>query len=149
MVQFSQRFPEPEIVASLARQSSWTCFRELPPLVKLASSTQVKALALCYFLCMGASTTLTIRVDAEIKEAARARAQKLGISLGTLVENDLRQFINGRPIIIDDDSFVPTERLKADIQAAREDRENGDYEVAGPDELGGYLDKLKNAADEN
>ncbi|MCL2482473.1 MAG: hypothetical protein FWF43_03470 [Propionibacteriaceae bacterium] len=88
---------------------------------------------------MSNSSTLTIRIDADIKEAARNRAARLGVSLGTLIENDLRQFINGRPIVIDDDSFVPTERLKADIAAAREDEANGDYDDVPADDLDAYF----------
>jgi antitoxin component of RelBE/YafQ-DinJ toxin-antitoxin module len=95
---------------------------------------------------MSNSTTLTIRLDGDIKEAARARAQRIGISLSTLVENDLRRFINGHPVIIDDDSFVPTERLKADIAAARADHASGDYDVVGLDNLDEYLDGLSESA---
>jgi len=95
---------------------------------------------------MSNSTTLTIRIDSDIKEAARQRAARLGISLGTLVENDLRRFINGHPIIIDDDSFVPSDRLKADIAAARLDEANGDYVEVLPGGVDAYFDNLVKAA---
>ena len=36
-----------------------------------------------------------------------------------MIANDLRRFINGHPIVIDDDSYVPTERLAGDVVAAR------------------------------
>ncbi|MDR2895347.1 MAG: hypothetical protein LBV30_01640 [Propionibacteriaceae bacterium] len=88
---------------------------------------------------MAASTTLTIRVDPEIKQAARARAGALGLSMSTLVENDLRQFINGRAVVIDEDSYIPTERLRASIAAADEDTANGDYTDVTLDNLDDYF----------
>jgi len=95
---------------------------------------------------MSSSTTLTIRLDSDIKEAARRRAARLGVSLGTLVENDLRRFINGYPIIIDDDSFVPSERLKADIAQANADYAAGDYDVVAPEDIDSYFDNVTKAA---
>ncbi|MCI2149262.1 hypothetical protein [Bifidobacterium crudilactis] len=91
---------------------------------------------------MSNSTTLTIRLDADIKDAARRRAQRLGISLGTLVENDLRRFINGHPIVIDDDSFVPTERLLADIDKAEGELRDGETTSVPASDIGQYLDNL-------
>ena len=88
---------------------------------------------------MSNTTTLTIRLDADIKEAAKRRATKLGVSLGTLVENDLRRFINGHPIVIDDDSYVPSERLREDIAAARADEANGDYDDVAAADIRGWL----------
>ncbi|MCL2483010.1 MAG: hypothetical protein FWF43_06275 [Propionibacteriaceae bacterium] len=64
---------------------------------------------------MSNSATLTILLVADIKEAARRHTARLSVNLGTLIENDLRQFINGCPIVIGDDSFEPSERLKTDI----------------------------------
>jgi len=95
---------------------------------------------------MSDSTTLTIRVNRDIKEAARRRAARLGLSLSTLVETDLRQFINGRPVVIDDDSYVPTERLRQDIAAAQADEASGDYDVVMPEDIDSYFDSLAKAA---
>ncbi|MCL2491116.1 MAG: hypothetical protein FWF36_10460 [Propionibacteriaceae bacterium] len=95
---------------------------------------------------MSNSTTLTIRLDSDIKEAARRRAARLGISLGTLVENDLRRFINGYPIIIDDDSLVPSERLKAAMSEADAEYARGETVSVPSGNIGEYLDKLAKAA---
>jgi antitoxin component of RelBE/YafQ-DinJ toxin-antitoxin module len=95
---------------------------------------------------MSNSSTLTIRLDADVKEAARRRAARLGISLGTLVENDLRQFINGRPVVIDDGSFVPTARLKADIAAADAEYARGETTSVPAKQIGTYLDDLAKAS---
>ncbi|MCL2470709.1 MAG: hypothetical protein FWF25_03075 [Propionibacteriaceae bacterium] len=94
---------------------------------------------------MGTSTTLTIRLDSSIKDAARSRAERLGISLSTLVENDLRRFINGHPIIIDDDSFVPSALLQADIEAADAEYARGETVSVPADQIGTYLDHLTKA----
>ena len=94
---------------------------------------------------MGNTTTLTIRLDSDIRDAARRRAERLGISLGTLVENDLRRFINGHPIIIDDDSFVPSERLLADVTEAEAEYERGETTSVDAAHLSAYLDGLARA----
>ena len=94
---------------------------------------------------MSNTTTLTIRLDSDIKNAAKRRAKRLGISLGTLVENDLRRFINGHPIIIDDDSFVPSERLLADIAEAEKEYDRGETTSVDAADLDIYLDSLTKA----
>ena len=87
-------------------------------------------------------SSLTIRIDKDLKEAARRRADALGVSLTTLIANDLRRFINGHPIVIDDDSYVPTERLAGDVVAARAEREAGRVVVAdNPDEVSAFFDQ--------
>jgi len=91
------------------------------------------------------TTTLTIRLDSDIKNAARRRAERLGISLGTLVENDLRRFINGHPITIDDDSYVPSERLLADLEDAESEYDRGETTSVDASDLGLYLDNLTKA----
>jgi antitoxin component of RelBE/YafQ-DinJ toxin-antitoxin module len=91
---------------------------------------------------MGNTTTLTVRLDSDIKDAARRRAERLGVSLSTLVENDLRRFINGHPIIIDDDSFVPPARLLADIDEAEGELARGETNVVLASQVGSYLDAL-------
>jgi len=88
---------------------------------------------------------LTIRLDRSIKDAARRRAERLGISLGTLVENDLRRFINGHPIIIDDDSFVAPERLLADLEEAEGELERGETTSVRPYQVDDYLRDLAKA----
>jgi len=95
---------------------------------------------------MSSSSTLTIRVDSEIKEAARRRAARLGVSLGTLIENDLRQFINGRPIVIDDDSFVPSARLRADMEEADAEYARGETTSVPGSQIGDYLGSISKSA---
>ncbi|MDR1187269.1 MAG: hypothetical protein LBK95_07420, partial [Bifidobacteriaceae bacterium] len=40
-------------------------------------------------------TTLTIRIDPAVKSAAKRRAEDLGVSLSSVIANELRQFVNG------------------------------------------------------
>ena len=87
---------------------------------------------------------MTIRIDPAIKKAAHALAEHLGISLGTLVENDLRRFINGHPIIIDDDSFVTAEHLLREIEEAEKEHEEGQTTSVPAANMSVYLDGLKN-----
>jgi hypothetical protein len=62
--------------------------------------------------------------------------------LGTLVENDLRRFINGHPIIIDDDSFVPPETLLAHLEDAEAELARAETTSVPVAELDSYLDAL-------
>jgi len=71
---------------------------------------------------------------------------RLGVSLGTVVENDLRRFINGYPIVIDDDSFVPSERLREDIEEAEAELVRGETTSVPAAGLGDYLDHLAKIA---
>jgi len=86
-----------------------------------------------------------VRLDSDIKDAARRRASRLGINLSTLIENDLRRFINGLPIIIDDDSYVPSERLLADIEDAETELSRGETTSVAASQLNAYFDSLAQA----
>jgi hypothetical protein len=73
---------------------------------------------------------------------AGRRADALGVSLPTLIANDLRRFVNGHPIVIDGDSYVPTERLLGDVVTARADRQAGRFiSVDHPDDLATVFDQ--------
>ena len=104
-----------------------------------AAERRLNALGLCY-ICGMTTTTLTIRIDETVKRAARARADRLGISMGSLVENELRRFINGQPVIIDDDSSVPTKRLLKELEEAQAEYEHGNTTSVPASEIGTYLD---------
>jgi hypothetical protein len=59
-----------------------------------------------------------------------------------VVENDLHRFINGHPIIIDDESFVPPERLLAELEEAEAERERGEYTTVDAADVGAHLDAI-------
>jgi antitoxin component of RelBE/YafQ-DinJ toxin-antitoxin module len=73
--------------------------------------------------------TLTIRIDGEIKRAAKERAEGLGLSLSAVLTNQLRRFINGAPVIIDDDSLVPSAATRTARATAIADYRAGNVTV--------------------
>lgn len=88
---------------------------------------------------MTAQTTLTIRIDKDIKAAAKTRADDLGLSLSALITNQLRRFVNGAPVVIDDDSLIPSAATRQARAQALADYRSGDYVVlAGADDTAGY-----------
>ncbi|MCL2423545.1 MAG: hypothetical protein FWD11_06580 [Micrococcales bacterium] len=88
---------------------------------------------------MTAQTTLTIRIDADIKAAAKMRAADLGLSLSALITNELRRFVNGAPVIIDDDSLIPSPQARQARAQALADYHAGDFAVlASADDVAGY-----------
>jgi len=90
---------------------------------------------------MSGSATSTIRLDASIKEEAKLRAGRLGVSLRTVVENDLRRFIDGHPII-DDDSYVPSAMLREDIEAANAEYAAGECDTIPSGGIDAYFANL-------
>ena len=78
---------------------------------------------------MAAQTTLTIRIDKDIKAAAKARAEGLGLSLSALVTNQLRRFVNGAPVVIDDDCLIPSPTARQARDQALADYRSGAYVV--------------------
>jgi antitoxin component of RelBE/YafQ-DinJ toxin-antitoxin module len=86
-----------------------------------------------------AAETLTIRIDGDIKRAAKQRAEGLGLSLSTVLANQLRRFVNGEPVIIDDDSLVPSATTGAARAAAMADYRAGNITVlADADDIAAY-----------
>ena len=68
---------------------------------------------------------ITVKIDADVKEQAQKLAQKLGLSLSTVVENKLREVVAERKIIFEEE-FIPNEKaakalekIEADIKAGR------------------------------
>jgi len=83
--------------------------------------------------------TLTIRIDGEIKRAAKERAEGLGLSLSTVLTNQLRRFINGEPVIVDDDSLVPSAAARAARAAAMAEYKAGKVTLlASAADVAGY-----------
>jgi len=88
---------------------------------------------------MTAQTTLTIRIDKDIKAAAKTRADDLGLSLSTLITNQLRRFVNGAPVVIDDDSLIPSAATRQARAQALAEYRTGDYDVlAAAGDVAGY-----------
>ncbi|MDR1634748.1 MAG: hypothetical protein LBS27_07500 [Bifidobacteriaceae bacterium] len=76
---------------------------------------------------MALQTTLTVRLDSEVKAAAKQRADALGLSLSAVISNQLRRFINGAPVVIDDDSLIPSETVAKARRQAMSEYRSGQY----------------------
>ncbi|MDR0366382.1 MAG: hypothetical protein LBH68_06120 [Bifidobacteriaceae bacterium] len=76
---------------------------------------------------MASQSTLTIRIDPETKAAAKARADSLGITLSTVIAIELRRFVNGEPVVIDDAALVPSAGANRARAQALSDYNRGDY----------------------
>ena len=94
---------------------------------------------------MSKTSTITIRVHSSIKDAAVARAQALGINLSTLIEHDLRQFVNGRPVTIDDGSRVPSHTLLDMVAQSDAEFARGEGVAITPNQLDSYFESLDQA----
>jgi addiction module RelB/DinJ family antitoxin len=68
---------------------------------------------------------ITVKIDADVKEQAQKLAQKLGLSLSTVVENKLREVVSERRIVFEEE-IIPNaktakvlEKIEADIKVGR------------------------------
>jgi antitoxin component of RelBE/YafQ-DinJ toxin-antitoxin module len=80
--------------------------------------------------------TITIRTNKDIKQAAQARAEQLGLSLSDVLNNSLRRFIKGEKVVYDDDyseEYI-AELLKASDEADR-DYKAGKLKAYTPDDF--------------
>ncbi|MDR1513213.1 MAG: hypothetical protein LBS56_07000 [Propionibacteriaceae bacterium] len=78
---------------------------------------------------MTLQTTLTVRLDSDVKAAAKQRADALGLSLSAVISNQLRRFINGAPVVIDDDSLIPSEAVADARRQAMIEYRSGQYTI--------------------
>ncbi|MDR1197332.1 MAG: hypothetical protein LBL08_03640 [Candidatus Nomurabacteria bacterium] len=87
--------------------------------------------------------TITIRTNKNIKQAAQARAEQLGLSLSDVINNALRRFAKGDKVVYDDDyseEYI-AELLKASDEADR-DYKAGKLKPYTPDEFLRHLDDI-------
>ncbi|MGH7196111.1 MAG: type II toxin-antitoxin system RelB/DinJ family antitoxin [Candidatus Saccharimonadales bacterium] len=70
-------------------------------------------------------TPVTIKIDADVKRRAQSLAQKLGLSLSAIIENELKQVISERRVVFEEE-FAPNQqtakqlaKIEADIKAGR------------------------------
>lgn len=70
------------------------------------------------------TTSLSLKVDAAVKEEAMKLSKQLGIPLGTLLNAFLRQFIAEKKVtfFITENSFTPTITLSHQLQEIDTDR---------------------------
>lgn len=91
---------------------------------------------------------ITVKIDAELKQQAQKLAQRLGLSLSTVVENKLREVVNERRVVFEED-LIPNEKtakeleiIEADIKANR----NLSDQFNTFEELERHLNKLGHAS---
>ena len=89
------------------------------------------------------NTTMLIKTDKALKQRAQKLAKEMGLPLGTLVNNYLRNFIVDRQAIFN--APIPNKKTAAAIDAARRDLKAG-KNISGPfatvEELISHLKKL-------
>ncbi|MGH7234087.1 MAG: type II toxin-antitoxin system RelB/DinJ family antitoxin [Candidatus Saccharimonadales bacterium] len=68
---------------------------------------------------------VTVKIDADVKQQAQKLAQRLGLSLSTVVENKLREVVYERRVVFEEE-LIPNEKtakelekIEADIRADR------------------------------
>jgi len=66
----------------------------------------------------------------------------LGINLSTVIEHDLRQFVNGRPLTIDDSVRMPSQELLDMVADADAEFAKGGGVTISPDQLDTFFDDL-------
>lgn len=89
-------------------------------------------------------TVLNIKTDRDVKEQARKVAADLGLSLSTVVNAQLKQFVRNRSVLF---SLAPqmTTELEELLESVEEDiraNRNMSRPLRTPEELAHYLDRL-------
>ena len=88
------------------------------------------------------STSLHIKIDAEIKEQAQQTAQELGLSLSAVMKALLKQFIRTKHLSVGV-AEIPNISLRRSLQQADEDIQAGKtMSFADKKAVIGYLDSL-------
>ena len=90
---------------------------------------------------------VTVKIDADLKQEAQKMAKRMGLSLSAIVENKLREAVNERRVVFEEE-FVPSEQLaqalhdiEADVKAGR----NLSKPFSTFEELEKHLNSLGNA----
>jgi len=90
---------------------------------------------------------ITVKIDADVKKQAQKLAQRLGLSLSTVVENKLREVVNERRVVFEEE-LIPNEatareleKIEKDIKASR--NLNGPFNTF--EELERHLNSLGHA----
>lgn len=74
-------------------------------------------------------TMISVKLDKSLKQAAQETAAEIGISLGTLVNSFLKQFVRTKEVNFSV-SYKPTAYLKESIAQADKEFAEGKYEEA-------------------
>ncbi len=93
-------------------------------------------------------TPIAVKIDADVKEQAQKLAQKLGLSLSTVVENKLREVVAERRVIFEEE-FIPNKKTAKELEKIEDDIK-ANRNLSGPfntfDELERHLNSLGHAS---
>ena len=92
-------------------------------------------------------TPITIKIDSSVKQQAQDLAQKLGLSLSTIVENKLREVVRERRVIFEEE-LIPNKKTAKDLEKIETDIK-ANRNLSGPfntfEELEDHLNSLGHA----
>lgn len=74
-----------------------------------------------------ARTIITIRADVELKKQAQELAQKLGLDLSSVINRQLRSFVEAREITFSAKPLIPNKRTAISLRKIEADFKRGDY----------------------
>lgn len=91
---------------------------------------------------------VTVKIDADVKQQAQRLAQRLGLSLSSIVENKLREAVSERRVVFEEE-YLPNEKAAKELDKIEEDIKAG-RNLRGPfntfEELERHLNSLGHAS---
>jgi addiction module RelB/DinJ family antitoxin len=91
---------------------------------------------------------ITVKIDADVKKQAQKLAQRLGLSLSTIVENKLREVVSERRVVFEEE-LIPNEKTAKELEKIEADIKT-DRNLSKPfntfEELERHLNKLGHAS---
>lgn len=79
-----------------------------------------------YTFGMSNYSVINLKTDPELKKLATQTANKLGISISAVLNNELRRFAAEQSVVFDVPE-VPNEKTAKQLAASRKQIDNGDY----------------------
>ncbi len=92
-----------------------------------------------YILCI-MKTQTSIKIDPKTKKEATRLAEELGLSLSSVINASLKQFVRNRELVVAD-SLTPTPYLEKVLREAENDLRNG--KTNGPYTAEEFISHLK------
>jgi addiction module RelB/DinJ family antitoxin len=91
---------------------------------------------------------ITVKIDADVKQEAQKLAQKLGLSLSSIVENKLREVVRERRVVFEEE-LVPNQKTAKELEKIETDI-NSNLNLSRPfnsfEELERHLNSLGHAS---
>jgi addiction module RelB/DinJ family antitoxin len=91
---------------------------------------------------------MTVKIDGEVKQQAQKLAQRLGLSLSSIVENKLKEVVSERRVVFEEE-YLPNEKTARELDKIEEDVKRG-RNLSEPfntfEELENHLNSLGHAS---